>query len=74
MTPSCRWCGSPVKPNTPCSCPTAKDEARRIMHELKPGDTVPKFLLPPHMRSLRPTFTGAGSPSFKPARYGKRNP
>lgn len=72
MTPSCRWCSAPVRPNTPCRCPKAKDEARRIMHELKPGDVVPERLLPSHMRSMRPTFTGAGAPSFRPARNAKR--
>jgi hypothetical protein len=41
------------------------------MHELKPGDTVPQSLLPSQMRPLRPTFTGAGKPSFTPARKAK---
>lgn len=69
MTPSCRWCTAPVRPNQPCSCPRAKDEARRIMHDLKPGDVVPHI---PEPLRMRPAFTGAGAPSFKPARKASR--
>lgn len=36
---------------------------------LKVGDRVPH--VPPKL-SIRPTFTGPGAPSFKPARKGKR--
>ena len=38
---------------------------------LKIGDKVP-HVGPP--LDIRPTFTGAGSPSFKPARHAKRGP
>jgi hypothetical protein len=42
-------------------------EAER--QRLKIGDRVP---MPPRKLGIRPAFTGAGAPSFKPARNGKR--
>lgn len=38
---------------------------------LKVGDVVP---LRPKRLSLGPTFTGAGAPSFRPARHANRGP
>jgi hypothetical protein len=38
---------------------------------LKKGDTVPH--VPPAL-DIRPTFTGSGSTSFKPARHANRGP
>jgi hypothetical protein len=39
--------------------------------QMRIGDTVPHVPPPP---DVRPAFTGAGGPSFKPARHGKRAP
>lgn len=37
--------------------------------EMKIGDRLP---MPPRKLDIRPAFTGAGGPSFKPARNGKK--
>lgn len=44
---------------------------QRAGGRLKIGDTVPH--VPPRL-VVKPAFTGAGSPSFKPARHAKRAP
>lgn len=44
---------------------------RRAGGRLKVGDVVP-FVPPAPI--VKPAFTGAGAPSFKPARHGKRQP
>lgn len=44
---------------------------KRAGGQLKVGDVVP-HVQPPI--SIRPAFTGAGGPSFKPARHAKRAP
>lgn len=61
----------------PCpDCPEVPNGTRkrpvcckREGDRLKVGDKVPHVVAPP---SVRPAFTGAGSPSFKPARHAKR--
>ena len=71
-----------------CNADTERQEAKRVtlfermaeiarqnaverarIRSAQPGDT-----LPPAARKLdvRPAFTGAGAPSFKPARKGKK--
>lgn len=49
------------------ACGAANGEACR--RKLQIGDRVPIKRKP---LSLRPAFTGAGAPSFKPARKGKK--
>ncbi len=46
-------------------------EEAEAIRAAKPGDTIPAA--PPKL-SIRPAFTGAGAPSFKPARHGARAP
>lgn len=46
------------------------EEADAIRHA-KPGDQI--VSAPPRLE-VRPAFTGAGAPTFKPARHGDRPP
>lgn len=48
-----------------------RDEEAAAIRSAKPGDTIPAA--PPKL-AIRPAFTGAGAPSFKPARHGARPP
>lgn len=47
----------------------ADREERDRIRTAKPGDVLPAS---PRRPDVRPAFTGAGSPSFKPARNAKR--
>ena len=56
-------------------CPDLDNGTRKRAYccrrALKVGDRIPH--IPPKI-DIRPAFTGAGSPSFKPARHAKRAP
>lgn len=48
-----------------------RDDEAEAIRKARPGDVVPAA---PPKRDIRPAFTGAGTPTFKPARHGKRAP
>lgn len=48
---------------------TIREADREAVRRAKVGDVLQ---LAPPKRDIRPAFTGAGAPSFKPARKGKK--
>lgn len=46
-----------------------RDEEAEAIRSARPGDVVPAG--PPKL-DIRPAFTGAGAPTFRPARHAKR--
>jgi hypothetical protein len=71
---TCWRCDNPIEPGEATWAPMGNgmNRYRRLHGDCGLAEVLEQVSTP--RLSLRPAFTGAGAPSFKPARHGKRAP